>query len=176
MILEEKLKSVKKDIEKGLKSRAMNRLQGLINAYPNELTFRQELGKLYLSVDWKEKAGLHLLLLSTGNKFENEAIEIYRTSVNNSGHKILVDLKFKGEKDKISEYSRNMLEVLEQKSLNETKTIPKFIHIPPNGIVRGNAIKETWKDKLEVLLVIALVVSIPILIIIGLVQVVKWIF
>ena len=175
MTLEEKLKSVKKDIKKGLKSRAMNRLQGLINAYPNEIAFREELGKLYLSVDWKEKAGLHLLLSDTTDKFENEAIKAYKNSVNNSGHKILVDLKFKGEKEVIPEYSKNVLEGLEQKSLKETKTIPKFLHVPPNGLVRGNTIKENWKDKLGLILIMTLVVSILILIVIGIIQVVKWI-
>ena len=116
-----------------------------------------------------------MLLLNTEDKLVNEAIEIYKTSVNNSGHKILVDLKFKGEKEKIPEYSKNILENLEQKSLKETKSIPKFLHVPPNGFVRGNTIMENWKDKLELILIMTLVATIPILVIIGIIQVVKWI-
>lgn len=176
MILDKKLIAVREDISKGLKTRAMNRLHGLINAYPNEIKFREELGKLYLSVEWKEKAGLYLLLSNTKDQFEKEAIEIYKSSVNNSGYKILTDLKFKGDKDRIPDHSKKVLENLEQKSLKETKTIPKYTHHPPNGTIRGNTIKETWKEKLGIIMIVSLVVSIPILAIIGLIQVVKWLY
>lgn len=176
MNITEKLESVREDIKKGLKSKAMNRLQGLINAYPNEIIFREELGGLYLSVDWKEKAGLHLLLTKPRTEEEEQAIQIYRSSVNHSGHKMLVDLKFKGDKKQIHQYSNHIIEELEQKILKETNVIPKFVHSPPNKITRSNEIKESWKDKLEVGVIIMIVACIPILMIIGLIQVLKWIF
>ena len=174
MQIEEKIKSIRDDIDKGLKSKAMNRLQGLINAYPNELEFREELGRLYLSVNWLEKAGLHLLLIEPQNEEEQEAVEVYMKSINNSGHKALVDLKFKGDRKIIPPSALRKIEVLESKSLKETNVIPKFKHVSPNKIERSNTIRETWKSKLELYFVITLLVSIPILIIIGIIQVIKW--
>lgn len=174
--LESKLSSIRKDIDNGLKTRAMNRLQGLINAYPNELRFREELGRLYLSVNWQERAGLHLLLTNPTDEAGVKAVGHYKRSVNNSGHKILIDLKFKGDIDSLPRETKDTLLYLEKKSLKETGTIPKFSHVSPNKTVRKRPKQDSLYNKLVHGFLIGILIAIPILAIIGIVQVLKWIF
>jgi len=67
------------------------------------------------------------------------------------------------------------LENLENKSLKETNSIPRFKHIPQNKTERSNTIKETWGSKLQMILIITILISIPILTVIGAIQVIKWV-
>ncbi|MEM9545330.1 MAG: DUF6584 family protein [Bacteroidota bacterium] len=176
MKTQEKLKSVQKDIAKGLKSKAMDRLHGLIQAHPSELAFRKELGRLYLSVDWKEKAGLYLLLSETPTEKEKEAIEIYRKSVHNSAYEILHSLKFKGDRQHINLKALEILEKLEERSLEENGIVPRFHHLNPNKTKREYTVKNSFKENLGLGCVVVVLISLPIFAIIGLIQVIKWIW
>jgi len=109
------MESVRKDFNKGLKTRAINRLQGLINAYPNSIEFREELGKVYESVEWKEKSGLYYLLTETNSEQALKNIKIYLQSINQSGYKALTDLKFKGDKKKMQNWLKKNLRNLKLK-------------------------------------------------------------
>ena len=175
MEIDKKIESVKSDISKGYKTRAINRLQGLINAYPNVLEFREELGKLYEGVDWKEKSGLYYLLTETASDSAKENVNVYLKSINNSGYKALMDLKYKGDKELLPEAVKTTLEDLEQRSIEVSGTFPFYLHKAPNSHVRGQH-QTTWRDQLVPIFAITMLLLLIALIFIGLVQVIKWIF
>lgn len=171
MTVDEKLRQVDLDLEKGFKKRAIDRLNSLIKAHPNELTFRRKLGQIYLDIDFLDKAGQYLILEKDLTDKMIRAVDIYLDSVNKSGYKILNDIQFQGDKNLIPDYARQKLIELELWSKNETGTIPKF-----KKFKKRIQSKRTTGWDLTGVIVVSVFILIIVLTIIGLVTVVKWIF
>ncbi|KAA0126202.1 hypothetical protein FY557_18740 [Chryseobacterium sp. SN22] len=55
-----------------------------------------------------------------------EAVEIYRSSLSNSGNAMLKDIVFRGDKNKLPGYTLNIIQELEADSLKKTRHIPDF--------------------------------------------------
>jgi hypothetical protein len=172
MNTDEKLQSIQLDIDKGLKKRAIDRLHGLILNYPNELMYRRKLGQIYLDIGFEDSAGKYFLLENDRTEEMNEAVTIYLKSVNESGWKILNDIKFRGDRKKLSVFANQQLNEFELLSKKETGRIPTFRE-KRNGNQRIN---QNGKLDFGTVLVIAIFISIILLIIIGLITVIRWIF
>ena len=101
MNLQEKLNRIDQEIEAGLKLKSADRLRNLINEYPNELGIWEKLAELYYESGFIDAAGRYWILTEPKEERINESVAIYLNSVNNSGTKILQDITFRGDKDKL---------------------------------------------------------------------------
>ena len=65
MALQESLARVSSDVERGDLGKARDRLEGLLAAYPDDLSIRDRLGDIYWRLQYPERAGRHWYLLET---------------------------------------------------------------------------------------------------------------
>jgi len=91
-----------------------------------------------------------------------EAVEIYKNTFSNSGNAILKDIVFRGDKNQLSDYARNMLKELESDSFKKTKHIPDFKR---KGREKGNYTesKENFLSRIGFYLFIGGFILLPIL-------------
>lgn len=130
---------IEEDLKQGRKKKACDRLRNLINEFPDDISLREKLGQIYYDSGFLDEAGKFWILSEPQNFEMKEAVEIYRSSSSNSGNAILKDVVFRGDKNKLSEYAKNILKELESDSLKKTKHIPDF---KPKNREKGNY-KET---------------------------------
>jgi hypothetical protein len=126
---------IEKDLKEGRKKKACDRLRNLINEFPDDTSLREKLGQIYYDSGFKDEAGKFWILSEPKNTEMKEAVEIYRNTFSNSGNAILKDIVFRGDKSKLSDYTKNILKELESDSLKKTKRIPDF---KPKNREKGN--------------------------------------
>lgn len=176
MNLEEKLKKIDFEIQNGMKYKATDRLRNLIQENPNELQLWNKLAELYYESGFLDSAGKYWLLTEPTDERIKKCVEIYEKSVNHSGNHILQDLVFRGDKSKLSEYAQKKLKDLELDSIKKVKYVPKFNPKSKTQKKNKSEQKQTLNEKLGRIIFFSILISICILIIIGFVSVVKWIF
>ncbi|UQB69227.1 DUF6584 family protein [Epilithonimonas zeae] len=117
---------IDEDLKAGRKKKACDRLRNLINEFPDDISLREKLGQIYYDSGFKDEAGKFWILSEIQGFEMKEAVDIYRNSLSNSGNAILKDIVFRGDKNQLSEYSKNILNELESDSFRKTRHIPEF--------------------------------------------------
>lgn len=176
MNLKEKLDKIDSEIENGLKFKATDRLRNLIQENPNEIELWNKLAELYYESGFLDSAGKYWILTEPTDDRIKKCVEIYEKSVNNSGYQILQELVFRGDKSKLSDYAQKKLTELESDSKEKANYIPKFN--PKTNKQKKNDYdhKQTFKEKLGGFIFFSVLALIVILIIIGFVTAIQWIF
>ena len=168
-----KLTNIEKEIKDGLKLKACDKLRNLINQYPNDLSLYDKLANVYFESGFYDAAGKYWILIEPKNENIRSCVDIYKKSVNNSGTKILQDLKFRGNKNELNEYAKKQLESLENDSMERSKYVPCF-EKENNKYKIPRKHNQTLKDKIIEKIGLAILISIPILIILGIVKIYEW--
>ncbi|WP_299686029.1 DUF6584 family protein [uncultured Dokdonia sp.] len=176
MSLKEKLNKIDSEIENGLKFKATDRLRNLIQENPNEIEFWNKLAELYYESGFLDSAGKYWILTEPTDDRIKKCVEIYEKSVNNSGYQILQELVFRGDKSELSDYAQKKLTELESDSKEKANYIPKFNPKTNKQKKNNSDHKQTFKEKLSGFIFFSILASIGILIIIGFVTVIQWIF
>tara|TARA_R110002049_G_scaffold251142_1_gene425513 strand:+ start:135 stop:659 length:525 start_codon:yes stop_codon:yes gene_type:complete len=174
--LKEKLAKIEFDIKNGLKFKAADRLRNMINQYPNESELWNRLAELYYESGFLASAGKYWILTEPKDERIKKSVEIYEKSVNYSGTKILQDITFRGDKTKLSEYGKNKLTELELDSKKKSNYIPEFKKLTNRKKRNQQNEKRSFKDKLIEKLFFGILIAIVLLIIIGFITVINWIF
>tara|TARA_R110002049_G_scaffold70683_3_gene182485 strand:- start:17 stop:607 length:591 start_codon:yes stop_codon:yes gene_type:complete len=174
--LKEKLEKIDSEIENGLKFKASDRLRNLIQENPNETQLWNKLAELYYESGFLDSAGKYWILTEPTDERIKKCVEIYEKSVNYSGYQILQEIVFRGDKSKLSEFAQNKLAELEADSKKKASYVPKFSPKKNKPKNKNSEHKQTFKDKLGGYLIFGIVASIVVLIIIGFVTIIKWIF
>ncbi|CAI8911186.1 DUF6584 family protein [Chryseobacterium sp. IT-36CA2] len=117
---------IEQDLKDGRKKKACDRLRNMINQFPNDFSLRKKLGQIYFEAGFLDEAGKFWILSKPENHEMEDAVEIYRKSLSNSGNAILKDIVFRGDKNLLDEHARKIIIALEQDSLKATKQIPVF--------------------------------------------------
>jgi len=107
------------EIEEGFKFKAADRLANMLRANPEDMYLWNMLGELYYDSGFYDAAGKYWLMYPSNEYHIVKCIEIYRESMNHSATRILNDIKFRGDKSKLTNFSREILEELEEESKNE---------------------------------------------------------
>ncbi|QHI35511.1 hypothetical protein IMCC3317_08570 [Kordia antarctica] len=174
--MKEKLVKIQSDIDKGLKFKSSDRLRNLINENPNETELWNQLAELYYESGFLDAAGKYWILTEPTNDRIKKSVEIYEKSVNYSGCQILQEIKFRGDKTKLSEFAKKKLSELESDSKKKTNRIPNFLPRTNNFKSKDKDYKKTFNEKLFGFLFFGILAGIGILIIIGIATVFDWIF
>jgi hypothetical protein len=176
MNLKEKLVSIDKDIDSGLKFKSADRLRNLINQYPTELIIWKRLAELYYESGFYDAAGRYWVLTKPTEERIKKCINIYLNSVNNSGTQVLLDITFRGDKDKLPEYAKNKLTEFETDSKLKSKYVPTF-KAKQNKQQRQSAkYEKSFMNKLGGWVILGLLLLTVFCAIVGFITAIGWIF
>ncbi|MCB4800207.1 DUF6584 family protein [Neotamlana laminarinivorans] len=176
MSLKEKIEKIDSEIENGMKFKASDRLRNLIQENPNETQLWNKLAELYYESGFLDSAGKYWILTEPTDERITKCVDIYEKSVNYSGYQILQEIVFRGDKSKLSEFAQNKLTELEVDSKKKADYVPKFSPKKNKRKNKNSEDKQTFKDKLGEWIIFGVVATIFILIVIGLITTIKWIF
>ncbi|MEN5309778.1 DUF6584 family protein [Chryseobacterium cucumeris] len=166
---------IKQDLKDGRKKKACDRLRNMINQFPNDLSLRRRLGQIYFEAGFLDEAGKFWILSKPENNEMENAVEIYRKSLSNSGNAILKDIVFRGDKKLLDEYALKVITELEQHSLKITKQIPVFkVKTREKGSYSEN--KTDFLSKIGIFLLIGFIILLPILGIFKLFEIISSLF
>lgn len=153
---------IEKDLKEGRKKKACDRLRNMINQFPNDHSLRKKLGQIYFEAGFLDEAGKFWVLSKPENNEMENAVEIYRKSLSNSGDAILKDIVFRGDKKLLDEYALKVITELEQHSLKITKQIPVFkVKTREKGSYSEN--KTNFLSKIGSFLLIGFIILLPVL-------------
>lgn len=166
---------IEEDLKAGRKKKACDRLRNLINEFPDDISLREKLGQIYYDSGFKDEAGKFWVLSEIQDFEMKEAVEIYRKSLSNSGNAILKDIVFRGDKNQLSQYSRDILNELESDSFRKTKHIPDFKR---KGREKRNYTesKDSFLSKIGFYLFIGGIILLPVLGFVKLCETIKILF
>ncbi len=166
---------IDEDLKAGRKKKACDRLRNLINEFPDDISLREKLGQIYYDSGFKDEAGKFWILSELQNFDMKEAVDIYRNSLSNSGNAILKDIVFRGDKNQLSEYLKNILSELESDSFRKTKHIPEFKR---KDREKGNYTesKDTFLSTIGLYLFIGGLILLPVLGFVKLCELIKILF
>ncbi|MCP1302221.1 hypothetical protein NK356_23890 [Chryseobacterium sp. S0630] len=153
---------IEKDLKEGRKKKACDRLRNMINQFPNDLSLRKKLGQIYFEAGFLDEAGKFWILSTPENNEMENAVEIYRKSLSNSGNAILKDIIFRGDKNLLDEYAWKVITELEQHSLKITKYIPVF-KAKTREKENYSENKTGFFSKIGICLIIGFIISLPLL-------------
>ncbi len=153
---------IEKDLKEGRKKKACDRLRNMINQFPNDLSLRKKLGQIYFEAGFLDEAGKFWILSTPENNEMENAVEIYRKSLSNSGNAILKDIVFRGNKNLLDEYAWKVITELEQHSLKITKHIPVF-KAKTREKENYSENKTGFLSKIGICLIIGFIISLPLL-------------
>lgn len=174
MSLEEKLEKIDSEIQSGLKLKATDRLRNLIQEHPNELDLWNKLAELYYESGFMDAAGKYWILTEPTEKRIKKCVDIYEKSVNYSGHQILHELVYRGDKTKLPEYAQKKMLALEADSKKKVNYVPQF-KPKTNTQKKDNAKqKQSFIDKIGLFIFYSIVALIGIFIIIGIITALQW--
>lgn len=166
---------IEQDLKTGRKKKACDRLRNMINQFPNDLSLRKKLGQIYFEAGFLDEAGKFWILSSPENNEMENAVEIYRKSLSDSGNAILKDIVFRGDKNLLDEYAWKVITELEQNSLKITKHIPVFkTKTREKGSYSEN--KTDFLSKIGIYLIGGFVISLPVLGILKLFEMISSLF
>ncbi|MFZ4931185.1 DUF6584 family protein [Chryseobacterium sp. Mn2064] len=153
---------IEHDLKTGRKKKACDRLRNMINQFPNDLSLRKKLGQIYFEAGFLDEVGKFWILSTPENNEMENAVEIYRNSLSNSGNAILKDIIFRGNKNLLDEYAMKIITELEKSSLAATKHIPVFkTKIREKGNYSEN--KTDFLSKIGICLIVGFIISLPLL-------------
>ncbi|PTT37329.1 hypothetical protein DBR28_09910, partial [Chryseobacterium sp. HMWF028] len=153
---------IEQDLKAGRKKKACDRLRNMINQFPDDLSLRKKLGQIYFDAGFLDEADKFWILSSPENNEMENAVEIYRKSLSDSGNAILKDIVFRGDKNLLDEYAWKVITELEQNSLKITKHIPVFkTKTREKGSYSEN--KTDFLSKIGIYLIGGFVISLPVL-------------
>ena len=152
------------DLEQGRKYKATLRLRNLINEFPNDLTLRNKLAEIYYESGFYDRAGLFWILTEPKNDEIKKCQEIYLSTVNNSGNKVLKDFKFRGDENLLSEYAKTKLHILQTNSFEKTGNVPIYKE-KPNYSRKSNF--KPNNSKFPALIFFSVIIFIGILLVLG---------
>ena len=135
-----------------------------------------KLAELYYESGFLDSAGKYWILTEPTDERIKKCVEIYEKSVNYSGHQILQEIVFRGEKSKLSHYAQKKLTELESDSKEKAKYVPKYNPKTNKQKKNNSDQKRTFKDRLGEIVFFSILISIGLLIVIGFVTVIQWIF
>ncbi|CAI8992036.1 MULTISPECIES: DUF6584 family protein [Bacillus] len=158
---EKTLIKIEKDIENHDLGKARDRLHGLIQAYPEDLSLRKKLGDIYFKLQYPTMAGRYWYLEENKTPEMLQACQRFEKSMGNSPNEIVRALKFKGDSA-----------IINKLSLNYTSS--NIQHRVISQIVQGP--EETWKDTLVTIGCISILLILIITACIGLYTIFNWIF
>ncbi len=166
---------IEQDLKTGKKKKACERLRNLINEYPDDLSLREKLARIYYDSGFKDEAGKFWILSEPQNFEMKEAVEIYRSSLSNSGNAILKDIVFRGDKNKLPGYTLSIIKELEADSFKKAKHIPDFKR---KTRAKGNYTesKDSFLSKVGFILLIAAILLLPFLGLVKLGEIIDSIF
>lgn len=166
---------IEDDLNAGRKKKACDRLRNLINEFPDDISLREKLGQIYYDSGFLDEAGKFWVLSEFQNFEMKEAVDLYRKSLSNSGNAILKDIVFRGDKNQISDYAKNILKELESDSFRRTKHIPEFKR---KGREKGNykESKDSFLSAVGFYLLIGGIIVLPILGFVKLCEIIKFLF
>lgn len=146
------------EINQGLKEKAANRLKNLINVYPDCIEAREMLALMYYKSGFLDMAGKYWFLTDPTQEPIRKSIEVYQQSVNNSPIQILKDLKYRGDKSGLPEYTRDKLIALEDEVKNIKLRKPKKYSKPAQHkpTLKGNVLNIVF--KITLLLVVLFII------------------
>ena len=162
------LQKIQYDIEQGNLGRACDRMHGLIQGNPNDLTLRIKLAEIYYQAKFLALAGKYWYLEENKTEAMKAACAEYEKYRGHSALGILQDLKFRGDMAKIPKYAKEKLLSLQK----ETKG--KYRFYSKADIAKRNRHQSTLKDSLIPIGCITVLIIILILIIVGAVTVIKF--
>jgi predicted Zn-dependent protease len=153
---------IEKDLKEGRKKKACDRLRNMINHFPNDLSLRKKLGQIYFEAGFLDEAGKFWILSTPENHEMENAVEIYKKSLSNSGNAILKDIVFRGDKHLLDEHARKIIIELEQNSLKTTKHIPVF-KAKTREKENYSENKTSFLSKIGIFLLIGFIILLPVL-------------
>ncbi|WP_276875463.1 DUF6584 family protein [Chryseobacterium joostei] len=166
---------IEQDIKEGRKKKACDRLRNMINQFPNDISLRKKLGQIYFEAGFLDEAGKFWILSTPENNEMENAVEIYRQSLSNSGNAILKDILFRGDKELLDERAKKVINELEYDSFKRTKQIPLF---KAKTREKGNYSENHMNilSKIGIFLLIGLIILLPILGIFKLLELISSLF
>lgn len=169
------LYKIEQDIKEGRKKKACDRLRNMINQFPNDLSLRKKLGQIYFEAGFLDEAGKFWILSTPENNEMENAVEIYRQSLSNSGNAILKDIVFRGDKELLDERAKKVINELEYDSFKLTKQIPLF---KTKTREKGNYSENHMGilSKIGIFLLIGVIILLPILGIFKLLELISLLF
>jgi len=176
MSLKKILLKVDSEFENGLRYKATDRLRNLIQENPNNIELRNKLAEFYYESGFLDSAGKYWILTEPTDDRIRNCVEIYEKSVNYSGNRILTELVFRGEKSKLSKYAQQKLSELELDSKKKVNHIPKFYPKSNTQQSNNSENKNNFKEKVIGLIFFSALALIVILIIVGLISIINWLF
>ena len=176
MSLKKKLNKIDAEIENGLKSKAFDRLRNLIKRNPNNLELRNKLAEIYYDSGILDSAGKYWILTEQTDNRIKKCVELYEKSVSYSGHQILREIKFCGDKSKLNEYAKAKLSDLELDSETKTGYVPKIENSFQKPKVPFTKYKRTFEDKMADFWAYFIIGICIVFFLIGIYSVFKWIF
>lgn len=166
---------IEQDLKEGRKKKACDRLRNMINQFPNDISLRKKLGQIYFEAGFLDEAGKFWILSASENSEMENAVELYRKSLSNSGNAILKDIVFRGDKDLLDEHAKKVISELEHDSFKATKHIPVFeTKMREKGTYSEN--KTGLLSKIGIFLLIGFVILLPVLGIFKLVELISTLF
>lgn len=99
---EKTLIKIEKDIKNNDLGKARERLHGLIQSYPNDLSLRKKLGDIYFRLQYPTMAGRYWYLEENKTPEMIQACQQFEKSMGNNTNEIVRVLKFKGDSTTIN--------------------------------------------------------------------------
>jgi hypothetical protein len=103
MSLEQTLKKVQHDIETGELGKARDRLHGLVNTYPDDLSLRKKLGEAYWQLQMPEMAGRYWYLEQEKDERMTRACERFEKQFGDDPAHLLFAIRFRGQMEPIKD-------------------------------------------------------------------------
>lgn len=170
---------VDSDIAAGNLGKTRDRLHGLISTHPDDLALRRELGDVYWKLQFPEMAGRYWYLEETKTEDMLSACRLFEKCHGSDPMQILLALKFRGDIARVrGSYAGRVLLELQDRAREK---YPNFLDFQAKGLKRFAApsvsgIEQSWIDRLLAIGCLAAIALSFILMIIGLVAMMKFIF
>ncbi|UOE37028.1 DUF6584 family protein [Chryseobacterium oryzae] len=132
---------------------------------------RKKLAEIYFQSGFYDRAGLFWMLTEPRTENIKKCQEIYLSTVNNSGNKILHDFQFRGDENMLNEYAKTKLHNFQTDSLEKTGNVPIFKEKSKYSKRKSNII--TDNSKFPTFIFFTVIISIISLIILGIYKLVE---
>ena len=175
MSLEESLKRVERDVAAGDYGRARDRLHGLIGAYPERMDLRRRLGDVYGELRYPSMAGRFWYLEEEKSPEMEAACRAFEKSCGNNPVLMLQALKYRGGlRGREETFAGKRLAALAARAQREHGYRHNFERTQTPAGVLG--LRESLGEKLLSVGCTALVVTAVVLMIVGLITILRFVF
>jgi hypothetical protein len=171
MSLDETLKKVERDVERGDLGKARDRLHGLLAEYPDDLSIRRRLGDVYSELRHPAMAGRYWYLEEEKTPDMEAACRAFEAFCGNDPMEMVTCLKFRGDIETLrGTYAGDTLARLQQRSMGRRGRYTKYSE-------KGGPkkLELSWWEKCFSFGCLALGLVMLVLAIIGVIEVIRWI-